>query len=147
MPTPLMIGNLARATGTKVNTIRFYEDIGLLPRAVRTASGRRTYGASDVRRLAFVRHGRSLGFSIEEIRSLLKLSDQPERDCADAAAIARRHLRHIETRIARLEALRDALNGVAKSCDGGRAADCRVIEAIAGADLPSEDYSQRTSED
>ena len=138
MSAPLMIGHLARATGTKVNTIRFYEDIGLLPRAIRTASGRRTYGASDVRRLAFVRHGRGLGFSIEEIRSLLALSDEPERDCADAAAIARRHLRDIETRIVRLEALRDALNGVAKSCDGGRAADCRVIEAIAGADLSVE---------
>ena len=136
MTKPLMIGDLALATGTKVNTIRFYEDIGLLPRALRTASGRRTYGAPDVRRLAFVRHGRGLGFSVSEIRSLLALTDEPEQDCAEAAAIARQHLHGIETRIARLEALRDALKGVAQSCDGGRAAECRVIEAIAGADLP-----------
>ena len=134
----LAIGDLARQTGTKVNTVRFYEDIGLLPRAARTASGRRTYVASDVRRLAFVRQGRRLGFSVEEIRSLLALADEPERDCAEAAAIARQHLRDIEMRIARLETLRDALADVAVSCEGGRAADCRVIEAIAGAELPVE---------
>ncbi|OJY65180.1 MerR family transcriptional regulator [Sphingopyxis indica] len=138
MTKRLAIGDLARQTGTKVNTIRFYEDIGLLPRALRTASGRRTYGAADVRRLAFIRHSRGLGFSVEEIRSLLALADEPERDCAEAAAIARRHLRDIEMRIARLETLRDALADVAISCEGGRAADCRVIEAIAGAELPVE---------
>lgn len=137
-PTRLSIGELARATGTKVNTIRFYEDIGLLPSPMRTASGRRTYGAADVRRLSFIRHGRGLGFSVEEIRSLLALADEPDRDCAEAAAIARRHLQDIEARIARLETLRTALTGVAASCDGGRIADCRVIEAIAGVDLPVE---------
>lgn len=136
MTKRLAIGDLARQTGTKVNTIRFYEDIGLLPRAVRTASGRRSYSVPDVRRLAFIRHGRGLGFSVDEIRSLLALSDEPERDCAEAAAIARRHLQDIETRIARLETLRDALSEVAVSCEGGRARDCRVIEAIAGTDLP-----------
>lgn len=136
MTKRLAIGDLARQTGTKVNTIRFYEDICLLPRAVRTASGRRSYSVVDVRRLAFIRHGRGLGFSVDEIRSLLALSDEPERDCAEAAAIARRHLQDIETRIARLETLRDALSEVAVSCEGGRARDCRVIEAIAGTDLP-----------
>lgn len=136
MTKQLAIGDLARQTGTKVNTIRFYEDIGLLPRAVRTASGRRSYSVADVRRLTFIRHGRGLGFSVDEIRSLLALSDEPERDCAEAAAIARRHLQDIETRIARLETLRDALSEVAVSCEGGRARDCRVIEAIAGTDLP-----------
>jgi DNA-binding transcriptional MerR regulator len=90
MTKRLAIGDLARQTGTKVNTIRFYEEIGLLPRAMRTASGRRTYCAADVRRLAFIRHGRGLGFSVEEVRSLLALADEPERDCAEAAAIARR---------------------------------------------------------
>lgn len=138
MTKRLAIGDLARRTGTKVNTIRFYEDIGLLPRALRTASGRRTYGAADVRRLAFIRQGRGLGFSVEEIRSLLALADEPERDCAEAAAIARGHLRDIEMRITRLETLRDALAEVAVSCEGGRAADCPVIEAIAGAELSVE---------
>ena len=138
MPRTLMIGDLARLTGTKVNTIRFYEDIGLLPRAVRTASGRRTYASEDVRRLAFIRHGRALGFSTGEIRSLLGLADEPDRDCSEAAAIARRHLADIGLRIARLAMLREALADVAATCDGGRAADCRVIEAIADAELASE---------
>lgn len=132
-----MIGDLARLTGTKVNTIRFYEDIGLLHRAIRTASGRRTYANSDVRRLAFIRHGRALGFSIDEIRSLLALANQPDGDCSEAAAIARRHLADIEVRIARLEALRAALGDVAVSCEGGRVDECRVIEAIADAELPT----------
>ena len=136
MSKRLAIGDLARQTGTKVNTIRFYEEIGLLPRPIRTASGRRTYGTGDVRRLSFIRHGRGLGFSVEEIRSLLALADEPERDCAEAAAIARQHLQDIEARIAILETLRTALASVAASCDGGRIADCRVIEAIAEVDLP-----------
>ena len=131
MPKPFMIGNLAAATGTKVNTIRFYEEIGLMPRALRTAAGRRTYGTSDVERLSFIRHGRALGFSIGEIRSLMDLSDHPERDCGDAAEIAREHLRSVEERISSLRVLRTALKLVANSCPGGPAADCRVIEGIA----------------
>lgn len=126
----LMIGDLARLTGTKVNTIRFYEDIGLLPRAIRTASGRRTYASPDVRRLSFIRHGRALGFSTDEIRSLLALADSPDQDCSHAAAIARRHLADIEVRVGRLRTLQEVLCEVAVSCDGGRAAECRVIEAI-----------------
>lgn len=135
MSRTLMIGDLARLTGTKVNTIRFYEDIGLLPRAIRTASGRRTYASPDVRRLSFIRHGRALGFSTDEIRSLLDLADAPDKDCAQAAAIARRHLADIEVRIGRLRTLQEALCEVAVSCEGGRAADCRVIEAIADTEL------------
>lgn len=139
MPRTLMIGDLARLTGTKINTIRFYEDIRLLPQAIRTASGRRTYAGSDVRRLSFIRHARVLGFSTGEIRSLLTLADEPDRDCSEAAAIARGHLANIELRIGRLRTLQQALCEVAVSCEGGRAADCRVIEAIADMEggLPS----------
>lgn len=128
---PLMIGDLAAATGTKVNTVRFYEEIGLMPKAARTESGRRTYGKPDLQRLAFIRHGRSMGFSIDEIRSMLRLSDNPDRDCADAAAIARGHLRDVEERIRQLKRLRAELKKISDSCDGGRAAECSVIEAIA----------------
>lgn len=127
----LMIGDLAAATGTKANTIRFYEEIGLMPKAARTESGRRTYGKPDLQRLAFIRHGRSMGFSIDEIRSMLRLSDNPDRDCADAAAIARGHLRDVEERIRQLKRLRAELKKISDSCDGGRAAECSVIEAIA----------------
>jgi DNA-binding transcriptional MerR regulator len=129
-PARLAIGDLARQTSTKVNTIRFYEEIGLLPQALRTASGRRTYTAADVRRLSFIRRGRDLGFSVEEIRSLLALSDQPDKDCGDALVIARQHLYDVEQRISELQNLRDALHAIANSCQLGRAADCGVLEAV-----------------
>ena len=132
----LMIGDVAAATGTKVNTVRFYEDIGLMPTAARTASGRRTYGHQDILRLGFIRQGRALGFSIDEIRSLLELSNHPDRDCADAAVLARQHLRDVEERMKRLKQLRVELKKIAGSCAGGRAADCRVMEALAGRDRP-----------
>ena len=126
----LMIGDLAKRTGTKVNTIRFYEEIGLMPEAARTSGGRRTYGEGQVRQLGFIRHARGLGFSVDEIRSLIALSANPEQDCHEAGAIARRHLASVEDRIARLTALREALSDATRSCDGGRIADCRVMEAI-----------------
>ena len=127
----MMIGDLARQTGSKVTTIRFYEEIGLMPQAARTDAGRRTYGKSDLQRLAFIRHGRELGFSVDEIRSLIALSADPEQDCQAAAGIARKHLAAVEDRIARLEALRDELKRATATCEGGRIADCSVIEAIA----------------
>jgi DNA-binding transcriptional MerR regulator len=126
----LMIGDLAKRTGTKVNTIRFYEGIGLMPEAVRTSGGRRTYGEAEVRQLGFIRHARELGFSVEEIRSLIALSANPDRDCHEAGAIARRHLASVEDRITRLIAMRDALSDATRACDGGKMADCRVMEAI-----------------
>lgn len=126
----LMIGDLAKRTGTKVNTIRFYEDIGLMPEAARTSGGRRTYGEGQVRQLGFIRHARELGFSVDEIRSLIALSADPDQDCHEAGAIARRHLASVEDRITRLVALRDALSEATRSCEGGKIADCRVMEAI-----------------
>lgn len=131
----MMIGQLAAVTGTKVNTIRFYEDIGLMPKAERTTSGRRTYGKSDFVRLSFIRHARSMGFSVDDVRSLMALSDHPERDCTEAAAIARRHLEKVEERTASLQRLRAELRKLATSCDGGKAAQCRVIETIAESNL------------
>src|SRR3546814_4315286 len=83
----------------------FYENIGLMPLAARTDSGRRTYGEADVRRMKFIRNGRELGFSTEELKSLISLSEQPDRDCGAAAAIARRHLADVEARMARLAVL------------------------------------------
>jgi DNA-binding transcriptional MerR regulator len=128
----MKIGELSRATATKVTTIRFYEQIGLLASPVRTASGRRTYGLSDVDRLNFVRNGRRLGFTIEEVRSLLALADQPERDCAEAAEIAARHLIGVEDRLRQLSALRDELAAMSASgCCARSMAECRVIQAIA----------------
>lgn len=126
----MKIGELARATATKVTTIRFYEQIGVLETPERTSSGRRTYGDGDVDRLNFVRNGRRLGFSIEEIRSLLALADQPERDCAEAAEIAARHLVGVEDRLRQLSALRDELSAMSASgCCARTMAECRVIQS------------------
>ena len=131
MTKPLMIGDLGRRTGTKVNTIRFYEEVGLLPKAARTASGRRIYGEDDLRRLAFIRHARSLGFGTDMIRSLLDLGEQPERGCGEARAIAVHHLAEVDMRIRRLEALRTELERIVSECEGQRhIAECGILEAL-----------------
>ena len=125
------IGQAAKRTGLKIPTIRFYEQEGLVHAPARTGSGRRLYSDSDVRRLAFVKHARTLGFELEDIRSLLDLSDHPDRSCDDANDIARRHLADVEQRLAQLQALKHELTRIVKSCSGGKkAAQCRVIEAL-----------------
>ena len=126
----LSIGYLASATGVKVNTIRFYEDTGVLPVPHRTASGRRTYDHADIQRLRFVRRARDLGFSLDEIRSLVELSSDPGRDCVEVNAIAVQHLRTIETKLERLVLLRDELARMSKICEGGQVSDCQVLEAL-----------------
>lgn len=134
MARALMIGDLARETGTKVNTIRFYEEVGLLPKAARTASGRRTYGMNDLRRLLFIRHSRDLGFGTSMIRSLLELSAHPEQRCDEARDIARFHLSDVKARIKRLKALQAELDRMVSECSTGRlVAECRVLEALGDA--------------
>ena len=131
MRRSLMIGDLARRTGTKVNTIRFYEERGLLPRPARTASGRRTYGADDLRRLAFIRHARSLGFGVDVIRSLLDLAEHPDQECAAASEIAARHLADVDQRSKQLRALRTELRRMIAECARGtRVADCSILETL-----------------
>lgn len=127
----LAIGDLARLTGTKVNTIRFYEDGGLLPKAARTASGRRIYRDSDTRRLAFIRHSRSLGFSLDTVRELLTLTDDANQSCEAVDRIARVHLYEIDRKIGDLTALRAQLSGMIVSCRRDTVADCKIIETLA----------------
>lgn len=126
----MKIGELSRATATNIETIRYYERIGLLPAPDRTAANYRSYGDAHRSRLSFVRHSRDLGFTIEEIRSLLDLSDDPARDCSEADRIATAHLEQVEAKIAQLVLLRDELSRIVGRCRGGIAADCRVIEAL-----------------
>ncbi len=127
----LSIGRAAAASGVKVATIRYYESIGLMPPPPRTASGRRLYDEADVKRLAFIRHARALGFAIDDIAALLRLADDPDAACADADAIARRHLAAIDNRLARLQALRDEIAEMVRACPGGTTRECRVIEVVA----------------
>jgi DNA-binding transcriptional MerR regulator len=124
------IGELSKATDTNIETIRYYERIGLLHAPDRTSANYRSYSGAHRARLAFVRHSRELGFTIEEIRSLLDLSDHPDRECAEADQIATRHLVQVEAKIAQLEVLHDELRRIVGLCRGGVAADCRVIEAL-----------------
>ena len=128
----MTIGTVARETGVKVPTIRFYEQAGLLPEPARTGSNRRSYGAGEVRRLRFIRHARDLGFEIADIRALLDLSAAPQSSCHEADSIARRHLAEVEARIARLQSLRAELQRMVDENCHGRVSDCRVIEALAG---------------
>jgi DNA-binding transcriptional MerR regulator len=126
----MRIGDLGAATDTKVETVRYYERIGLLPPAARSASNYRCYTEAHRQRLDFIRHARGLGFQISEIRSLLALADDPERDCGEADRIASEHLRTVETKIARLNALRDELARMVGVCRGGQVSACRVLEAL-----------------
>lgn len=126
----LTIGTLAKRTGSKVQTIRYYEQIGLMPEPGRTEGGQRRYGETELDRLAFIRHARELGFSLDSIRELLDLSGNPDHSCAHVDAIAQKQLRAVETRIVRLDALRRELERMIEQCSGGAVADCRVLKIL-----------------
>ncbi|HVA40437.1 MAG TPA: helix-turn-helix domain-containing protein [Candidatus Binataceae bacterium] len=127
----LSIGDLARETGVKVVTIRYYERIGLLPTPVRTGSGAyRSYGKGDLGRLSFIRRARDLGFTLDQVRALLDLAEQRDRDCTDVDAIARQHLTEVERKIADLSVLRRELRDLIGNCSRGTVAECRIIEAL-----------------
>lgn len=125
------IGDLARQTGTKVETIRWYERDGIMPAPLRTSGGQRVYTEAHRDRLAFVRHARELGFPLDDVRGLLRLTDDPQRSCDEADAIARKHLAAVRSRLARLQALEAELARMVKACGGGKVCDCRVIEVLA----------------
>jgi len=129
--TALAIGEVARATGTQAETIRYYERIGLLPAPPRTVAGYRIYGRSDVNRLAFVKRSRDLGFTIEQVRVLLALASDVGRDCKEVDAIARHHLTDVESKIGDLQRLARELRHLISQCQGGSISECRIIEALA----------------
>ena len=133
------IGELARRAGVKIPTIRYYEQIGLLPAPPRTEGRQRRYGPDEVKRLTFIRHARDLSFEIEDIRQLLALSETPQRSCHEADSIAIRHLAWIEERIGQLESLRDELRRMVEECGHGRICECRIVEVIGDHDLCGHD--------
>ncbi|RVU39165.1 MerR family transcriptional regulator [Hwanghaeella grinnelliae] len=126
----LTIGRVADAADCKVQTIRYYEQIGLLPTPPRTAGNQRRYSQSDVDRLLFIRHARGLGFPIDAVRDLLSLSNMPDHSCIAADTIARAQLENVEHRISRLTSLKSELERMIEQCSGGQISDCRVIEAL-----------------
>ena len=131
MLQPVPIGEAARQSGVKVPTICYYEQIGLLPAPFRSDGNRRHFEARDLRRLAFIRHARELGFDIEAIRTLLALQDNPQQPCASADAIAKARLAEVDQRIGSLTALKAELEMMVAGCSHGHVGTCRVIEILA----------------
>lgn len=127
----ISIGQVAKMTGVKVPTIRYYEQIGLLPIPMRNDGNRRQFKPADIHRLTFIRHARELGFEIDAIRALLTLQDDPAQPCVTADLIAKERLAEIEQRIRSLKALRMELKRMIEGCGRGRVGQCRVIETLA----------------
>ena len=127
----MKIGELAAATGCHFETIRYYEKVGLLPTPERTASGYRAYRKGDIARVRFISRGRTLGFSLEEIRSLLHLSKSPNLACVEVDALARQHLAKVHEKLAHLQRMDDELIAPVVRCRGGRRAACAVLESLA----------------
>jgi Cu(I)-responsive transcriptional regulator len=126
----MQIGELARMTSTKVETIRFYEKIGLLAAPARTSGNYRDYGTEHLARLSFIRRARDLGFTLDQVRALLALSDDRSRSCGAVDTVARAHLAEIDRKIADLRALRRELDELISQCSQGAISDCRIIEAL-----------------
>lgn len=130
MADSLTIGDLGRKTGCKVQTIRYYEQIGLMPEPSRTSGNQRRYSSTHAERLAFIRHSRELGFSLVAIRQLLNVSDDPERSCETVDMIARDQLQEVDRRIKSLNAMKSELERMIRQCRGDKIAECRIIEVL-----------------
>ena len=126
----MKIGDLARATGTKVETVRFYEAEGLIPPPARSSGNYRIYEQAHLARLSFIRRARDLGFTLDQVRTLLRLADDRDAPCAEVDAITTAHVTEIDRKLADLQALRGELVRRLDSCAGSTIADCRVIEAL-----------------
>ena len=125
------IGEAAKKTGLTTKTIRFYEDIGLVPAAGRDPNGYRRYGEHEVNQLRFVHRARSLGFSVEDCRELLALYGDRERASADVKALAVARIRDIERKIEELEAMKATLQHLAERCHGDERPHCPILEDLA----------------
>jgi MerR family transcriptional regulator, mercuric resistance operon regulatory protein len=130
-PPPLMIGALAASTGVNIETIRYYEREGMLPAPPRSEGGQRLYEDSHVQRLTFIRRGRELGFSLDDIRALLQLVDTSDTTCSlSAKEITDRHLADVRGKIASLKKLERALKQMTAACTPGVPLPCPIIEAL-----------------
>lgn len=131
----MTIGKLAKATDCKPETIRFYEKVGLLPKPKRSGSGYRLYSEDYLRRLSFIRRGRDLGFSLDDIGLMLELAEDQDSSCQEISRLSRDRLSTIQEKLCRLQALSNELNRLIGQCNDGRVAECRIIEALTE-DLP-----------
>ena len=123
-------GELAARTGCNIETIRYYEQIGLLPPPPRSEGGHRLYGHELLKRLNFIRRSRELGFTLEEIRGLLRLVDGGNYTCAEVEALALEHIKDIRRKIADLRKLNKVLKAMASQCSGGKVPECPIIDVL-----------------
>ncbi|ACT58384.1 MerR family transcriptional regulator [Hirschia baltica] len=125
----ITIGRLSIATGVKVDTIRYYEKIGIMPNPPRTSGGQRVYNSNHKARLSFIKRSRDLGFSLDAVRSLLGLTDAPP-SCGEVHAITSDHLKEVRTKIADLKRLQQTLTAISANCTGDNVPDCPIIDAL-----------------
>ena len=132
MERDFTIGGLSRRSGVRIETIRYYERVGLMPRVTRTPGGRRTFQQEQLRTLNFIRRSREMGFSLEDIRALLPLRE--DGSCTDVKAIASRHLESVRAKVRGLMELERVLADAVARCPGDRSTECTVLELL---DTPS----------
>jgi MerR family mercuric resistance operon transcriptional regulator len=128
--TRLTIGTLSAGTGCNIETIRYYERIGLMPRTARSGGGHRLYGEDHMKRLGFIRRSRELGFTLDQVRTLLGLVDGRRYTCAQVKRITVEHLGEIHRKVADLRKIERVLKEMAAQCDGGAVPKCAVIDAL-----------------
>jgi len=128
--TRLTIGTLSERTGCNIETIRYYERIGLMPRTARSDGGHRLYGEDHMKRLGFIRRGRELGFTLDQVRTLLGLVDGRRYTCAQVKRTTVEHLGEIRRKVADLRKIERVLREMAAQCDGGAVPRCAVIDAL-----------------
>ncbi|WP_350333094.1 MerR family transcriptional regulator [Coralliovum pocilloporae] len=138
----LSIGQMAKQAETKVQTIRYYEEIGLMPVPDRSEGGQRRYGTDSLDRLCFIRHARALGFAIPAIREMIDMAQKPEQSCALIDNLASRHLADVRSRIERLQSLERELERMLDHCRGGHVADCRILEVLGNHSLCLEEHDR-----
>ena len=131
----LSIGALSKRTGCNIETIRYYERLTLLPKPARTAGGHRAYSTDHLRRLRFVRRARQLGFPLDEVRALLRLSSGSERSCAQVRELAATHLASVRAKLADLRAMERTLAETVERCGTSDQPSCPLIEALSGDEL------------
>jgi MerR family mercuric resistance operon transcriptional regulator len=129
----IQIGELSRRTGCNIETIRYYERIGLLPAPARSAARYRVYGTGDVRRLTFIRRARELGFTLDAVRALLGLSGDGSAACPEVRELAANHLAEVRAKIADLQAMEHVLANAVRRCAAGELPGCPIIDALSAA--------------
>jgi len=128
--TPFTIGSLSRDTGCNIETIRYYERIGLMPKPPRSKGGHRLYEKDHLKRLSFIRRTRDLGFTLEEVRGLLRMIDGHDYTCVEVKVLTLNHLQEVQQKIADLRRLEKVLKTMAAECEGGNVPDCPIIDAL-----------------